>query len=225
MVDLEAWRKVYEGRQEKLKVITVYEALEKVLDAALFPPMVDVYLTGRAASQEEFNRLTDNFPNDLLPDGVSLVSQTGDGREHAAKLIRRSFVSFCREHNVKPRDPYAPCLDSYNYEEEANAHQDALFEITLDEFKQFAKAYGVEVNDAIAANDKCTLRNEQRNEIAEKWIADEEPVLKNMTTNEILDALKEYSGNRTLFVGGGSEWLSRDHSVIPKRKPGRRKKP
>lgn len=65
--------------------------------------------------------------------------------------------------------------------------------------------------------------NDERNKVAKKWLNDERPSIGDMTSWQILDALLLYSNSNTrLFGPAAKEWLARDHSVIPKRKAGRK---
>jgi hypothetical protein len=67
--------------------------------------------------------------------------------------------------------------------------------------------------------------NEKRNNVAKKWIAEMNPDLDALTNKEILAELESFNKkfeiyHSALFNNGGNNWLSRDHSVIPKRKAG-----
>lgn len=74
-------------------------------------------------------------------------------------------------------------------------------------------------------------KDDKRNEVAKAWLANKKPNLDTMTGKQIILALEEFCHtlkhkdgsliyDRKLFAKGGHYWLSRDHSVIPKRSPG-----
>lgn len=104
-------------------------------------------------------------------------------------------------------------------------------------FKDVAMGNNEPQAETVAANDgkkKASLKNnDQRNEIAKIWMAEENRDLDAMTNKEILEALDTFSrtlknedGEQSyrpgLFTSGGENWLNRDHSVIPKRGAGRK---
>ena len=64
--------------------------------------------------------------------------------------------------------------------------------------------------------------NEKRNTVAKKWMNEVKPNIDTISSTQILRELEALSPEKGLFTKGGSDWLNRDHSVIPKRKKGKK---
>ena len=112
--------------------ISVSDAISKTLESAAFPGVVDIYL--------EIS--TDDKGNEYCkPDGKATARQS-DGKTLAAESIRSSFLSFCEATATKPTSPYAPWIFDYDG---ANEYHDVLYQITVDEMRQFALNYGINV--------------------------------------------------------------------------------
>lgn len=117
--------------------ITIAKALELIIEAAEFPPTVEVYL----------NVEVDEFGNEKPGEGGRYRFVQGDGKSLAAQKIKESFLQFCELNQVKPRNPYSPWVADYDGK---NPTFDALYEISFADFIAFAAGYDIEVQSDIA---------------------------------------------------------------------------
>lgn len=92
--------------------------------------------------------------------------------------------------------------------------------IAFEDFVNFARDYQIclTVIDGVKKT-----KDDERNQVAKKWIAEKKPDLSVMTNKEILLKLETFSYIKGLFITGGNDWLNRDHTVIPKRPAGRKR--
>ena len=112
--------------------ISVSDAISKTLESAAFPEVFDIYL--------EIS--TDDKGNEYCkPDAQAIIKQS-DGKTLAADSIKSSFLAFCEATATKPTSPYAPWIFDYDG---ANQYHDTLYQITVEEMRQFALNYGINV--------------------------------------------------------------------------------
>ena len=112
--------------------ISVSDAISKTLESAAFPEVFDIYL------EISTNDKGDEY---CEPAAQAIIKQS-DGKTLAADSIKLSFLAFCEATATKPTSPYAPWIFDYDG---ANQYHDTLYQITVDEMRQFALNYGINV--------------------------------------------------------------------------------
>lgn len=116
-----------------MKIISLELGIERVVVAEMFRWMLAWPKDGT----------TDVYISDV--DGEIETRNCG-GAPVFKHSINNEFLKFCQKNNVSPKSTAMP-WDDYTGE----GLQNGLYEITVDEFKMFAKPYGFEVEAAPAA--------------------------------------------------------------------------
>jgi hypothetical protein len=114
--------------------------------------------------------------------------------------------------------------------------QDCVMVVMADDLERLKQQ--TPQDEVIKDDDKAEVKltkNDKRNQIAKNWLETEAKAhdLSTMRNPEIVNKLEEFSRTlkdengkaiykKGLFAKGGMDWLSRDHSVIPKGNPGRK---
>ena len=112
--------------------IKIYAALQKVLEVAEFETYFDVYAEVKI----------DEAGVEFHPEGGKIFAHQYDQRQDYILGQARNFASFCEATGIRPRNPATPWIFDYD---KSNPTHNISYDITVDEFRQFASQFGIEV--------------------------------------------------------------------------------
>jgi hypothetical protein len=137
------------------KRIKIYDVLAKVSEMASFEDYVDVYVQVEKDAQGQ----------EVAVSGGKLVVKNRIGKADFEDVKLENFISFCRSSGVKPRNPNSPWVFDYDGH---NAAHNIMCDITVDELRQFAKLFDVEVMEGVPLTEQDSAAKKAPSSPAER---------------------------------------------------------